>query len=291
MIEYPDSPYRVPFDQSFAIDDCETAPGKDTPRKKELRSLLKEEVQKISDLQRKLYADDRYSLLIIFQALDAAGKDGTIRAVMSGVNPAGCQVSSFKAPSSEELDHDFMWRTNCDLPQRGIIGIFNRSYYEEVLAVKVHPEYLEGQRLPRVDVEDIWEERYRSIREHEAHLARNGTRILKFWLNVSRDEQKARFMERLTNPEKHWKFSKSDLASRKMWPAYQQAFGEALNATSTALAPWYAIPADNKPWMRLVVARLIREELETLPLTYPEQKLAEIERFDEYKQELLNETD
>ena len=206
MIEYPDSPYRVPYDGSFSVADCETKPD-DVPGKKELRSLLKDEVKQISELQRKLYADNRYSLLLIFQALDAAGKDGTIRAVMSGVNPAGCRVSSFKAPSSEELDHDFLWRTNCDLPERGIIGIFNRSYYEEVLAVKVHPEYLQAQRLPPHDDERVWHDRYQSIRDMEAHLARNGTRILKFWLNVSRDEQKERFMERLTNPDKFWKFS------------------------------------------------------------------------------------
>ncbi len=289
MIEYPDSPYRVPFDGSFSVADCASDPLDKVPGKKELRSLLKDEVKQISELQRKLYADNRFSLLIIVQALDAAGKDGTIRAVMSGVNPAGCQVSSFKAPSSEELDHDFLWRTSCDLPERGIIGIFNRSYYEEVLAVKVHPEYLAAQRLPFADVDDIWESRYQSIRDQEAHLARNGTRILKFWLNVSKDEQKKRFMERLTNPEKHWKFSKSDLASRQLWPDYMQAFQQALNATSTVEAPWYAIPADNKPWMRLAVARLVKQELASLPLTYPDQKLEEIQRFDQYKQALMDE--
>lgn len=289
MIEYPDSPYRVPFDGSFSVAGCASGPEDDVPGKKQLRSALKDEVKAISELQRKLYADNRFSLLIIFQALDAAGKDGTIRAVMSGVNPAGCRVSSFKAPSSEELDHDFLWRTSCDLPERGIIGIFNRSYYEEVLAVKVHPEYLAAQRLPMQDVDDIWQERYQSIRDQEAHLARNGTRILKFWLNVSKDEQKKRFMERLTNPEKHWKFSKSDLASRQLWPDYMEAFEQTLNATSTGLAPWYAIPADNKPWMRLAVARLVKQELEALPLTYPDQKLEEIQRFDQYKQSLMDE--
>lgn len=289
MIEYPDSPYRVPSDGSFSVADCVSHPQDDVPGKKQLRSALKDEVKAISELQRKLYADNRFSLLIIFQALDAAGKDGTIRAVMSGVNPAGCRVSSFKSPSSEELDHDFLWRTSCRLPERGIIGIFNRSYYEEVLAVRVHPEYLEGQRLPFQDVEDIWEERYQSIRDQEAHLARNGTRILKFWLNVSKDEQKKRFMERLTNPEKHWKFSKSDLASRQLWSDYMDAFEQALNATSTGYAPWYAIPADNKPWMRLMVARLVKQELESLPLTYPDQKIEEIQRFDQYKQSLMSE--
>ena len=200
-----------------------------------------------------------------------------------------CIRDRFKSPSSEELDHDFLWRTSCRLPERGIIGIFNRSYYEEVLAVRVHPEYLEGQRLPFQDVEDIWEERYQSIRDQEAHLARNGTRILKFWLNVSKDEQKKRFMERLTNPEKHWKFSKSDLASRQLWSDYMDAFEQALNATSTGYAPWYAIPADNKPWMRLMVARLVKQELESLPLTYPDQKIEEIQRFDQYKQSLMSE--
>ncbi len=288
MIEYPQSPYRVPYDGSFSIADSYTHPT-DVPGKNELRSLLKEEVKEISELQRKLYADNRYSLLLVFQALDAAGKDGTIRAVMSGVNPAGCRVSSFKAPSSEELDHDFLWRTSCDLPERGIIGVFNRSYYEEVLAVKVHPEYLAAQRLPPHDAEQIWADRYQSIRDQEAHLARNGTRILKFWLNVSKEEQKERFMERLTNPDKYWKFSKSDLSSRKRWPDYMQAFEQTLNETSTAMAPWYAIPADNKPWMRLTVARLVKQELQALPLTYPDQKLEEIQKFDEYKQALMNE--
>jgi len=211
---YQASPHRtlVPFDGSF---DLESRPTEDDPpRKRVCKDRLEAAVERLRDLQRRLYAQDRWALLLIFQAMDAAGKDGTIRAVMSGVNPAGCQVSSFKKPSSEELDHDFLWRTTRHLPERGRIGIFNRSYYEEVLVVRVHPGILAGQRLP-VDLDSVWEERFRSIRAHERHLAANGTVILKFFLNVSRGEQRERFLARIEEPEKNWKFASGDVRERK----------------------------------------------------------------------------
>ena len=290
MIQTPDSKYRVPDNGSFVLADSPTKPPDDVDGKKALRKELKSVVAEISELQRKMYADKRFALLLVFQAMDAAGKDGTIRAVMSGVNPAGCHVSSFKAPSSEELGHDFLWRTVCKLPERGIIGIFNRSYYEEVLAVKVQPEFLAAQNLPPESVQtknfDIWEQRYQSIVDHEEHLAHNGTIVLKFWLNVSRDEQKRRFLERLTNPDRYWKFSKSDLSVRSRWHDYMGAYEQLLSKTSTAHAPWYAIPADSKPWMRLVVARLIRDQLAGLPLAYPEKSADEIKQFGKYTEQL-----
>jgi len=218
-----------------------------------------------------LYARDEDAVLLVFQAMDAAGKDGTIRAVLDGVNPAGCQVSSFKQPSAEELDHDFLWRTTKRLPERGRIGVFNRSYYEEVLVVRVHPGYLDAQRLPGgIDLSTIWEERFESIREHEKHLARNGMRILKFWLNVSREEQRRRFLSRLDEPEKNWKFSAGDVKERGHWDAYMQAYEAALAATSRPWAPWYAIPADDKPFMRLAVAEIIVKTLRSLDLAWPE---------------------
>ena len=273
LVEPPASPYLVPFDGSFRVADASHEPPKGAPSgkkgKKENKDLLEEQVEEIYELQRKLYADDRYSLLLVFQAMDAAGKDGTIRAVMTGVNPAGCQVSSFKAPSKEEIDHDFLWRIHACLPERGRIGIFNRSHYEEVLIVKVHPEYLAGQRLPRVP-EDVFLERYESIRDWEKHLARNGTVILKFFLNVSREEQRERLLERIDDERKNWKFEAGDLDTRDRWDLYMDAYQEALNATSRPWAPWYAIPADDKPFMRQTVARIVREALEGLGLSFPE---------------------
>lgn len=265
------SRYLVPFDGSFEVAKAKTAPPKKAPDKKQAKRLLAEVQEQLRDLQRRLYADDRYSVLLVFQAMDAAGKDGTIRAVMTGVNPAGCQVSSFKAPSSNELDHDFMWRIYQALPQRGRIGIFNRSHYEEVLVVRVHPEYLDGQRLPsKTRGKKLWKERYESIRSIEKHLARNGTIILKFWLNVSPKEQARRFLDRIDEPEANWKFSPSDVAEAEHWEAYMDAYQDALNATSRPHAPWYAIPADDKPFMRLQVATILRDTLESLDLAYPE---------------------
>lgn len=297
----PASQFTVPFDGSFSVSECSSSPldsaipnaqGKEKQNKqtkKLLEKTLSGCVTNISDLQRKLYADDRFSLLLIFQAMDAAGKDGTIRAVLSGVNPAGCQVSSFKAPSNEELEHDWLWRTARRLPQRGLIGVFNRSYYEEVLAVKVHPEFLANQRLPAINQATIWEERFESIRDHEKHLSRNGTVILKFWLNVSKTEQKNRFLKRLTTPEKYWKFSKSDLSTRERWDDYMVAYEELLNETSREHAPWFAIPADNKRYMRMAVAQIIEETLQALPLRYPEKDVKEIKKFENHISQLNSE--
>lgn len=289
----PVSPYTVPFDGSFRISEHATAPG-ETAGKKALEKQLRRLVATISERQRMLYADDRYAVLLVFQAMDAAGKDGTIRAVMSGVNPAGCQVSSFKAPSNEELEHDWLWRTSKRLPERGCIGIFNRSYYEEVLAVRVRPEYLRSQRIPATEQstasDSFWQERFDSIREHEKHLARNGTVVLKFWLNVSPEEQKARFMKRLTTAEKYWKFSKGDLSERDRWDEYMSAYEALLNETSKPHAPWFAIPADDKRAMRVTVARIIADTLEALPLRYPEKSAEEIARFEEHIARLENES-
>lgn len=278
----PQSAFAVPFEGSFDLQAHSTTPGDDVASKKSLEKQLKKHVKTISSLQRKLYAHDRFSILLVFQAMDAAGKDGTIRAVMSGVNPAGCQVFSFKSPSSRELDQDFMWRTNYRLPERGRIGIFNRSYYEEVLAVRVRPEYLANQRLPHADSKNIWDERFESIRDQELHLARNGTVILKFWLNVSRDEQKRRFMERLKTPEKYWKFSKSDLSERGIWDDYMAAYQSLLSETSRSHAPWFAIPADNKPFMRNCVAEILATTMKALPMQYPEQSAEQLAQFDAY---------
>ncbi len=271
MFEAVPSPYLVPFDSTFRIPDFPTAPPESGPHGKSAKKALKDRIDELDDLQRMLAAQDRYSVLLVFQAMDAAGKDGTIRAVMSGINPAGVQVFSFKRPSALELDHDFLWRSAVRLPERGRIGIFNRSYYEEVLVVRVHPGILEGQRLPyAVDPSRIWGERFESIRDHEKHLARNGTVILKFWLNVSRDEQKRRFLDRIDEPEKNWKFNAGDVDEREHWDEYMHAYEEALNASSRPWAPWYAIPADDKPHMRLAVSEIICRSLSSLALAYPE---------------------
>lgn len=247
--------------------------GKETARQR-ARELLEENLSELYDAQDKLYADDRYSVLVIFQALDAAGKDGTIKHVMSGVNPQGCQVFSFKKPSVEELDHNFLWRCMKALPERGRIGIFNRSYYEDVLVVKVHPELLETQHLPDGKRgKSFWEDRYDDINAFERHLVRNGTVIVKFFLNVSKKEQKRRFLERLDDPRKHWKFSPSDIAERAFWDDYQQAYEDALSATSTDWAPWYVIPADHKWVTRAVVAEILTSTIRDLDPKYP--KLSE----------------
>ena len=270
MFEAVPSPYRVPYDGSFRREDGSARPPDDAARGKRAKKRLDDLVEELDDLQRRLYAEDRRAVLLIFQAMDAAGKDGTIRAVLSGVNPAGCQVFSFKQPSAEELDHDFLWRTSLRLPERGRIGVFNRSYYEEVLVVRVHPEFLEPQRLPgQISLDELWLERFQSIREHEYHLARNGTLILKFWLNVSREEQRQRFLDRIEQQEKNWKFSAGDVAEREHWDSYMQAYEQALNATSRSWAPWYAISADSKAFMRLQVAEIIVQRLNTLGLRYP----------------------
>jgi len=239
--------------------------------KPEYEEMLGKQVAALSSLQGKLYADNRYALLLIFQAMDAAGKDGVIKHVMSGVNPQGCQVYSFKHPSAEELDHDFLWRCTRALPERGRMGIFNRSYYEEVLIVRVHPEILRAQNLPLETPagDGLWEQRYRSITGLERHLHRNGTRILKFFLHLSKDEQRKRFLERIDDPEKNWKFSSTDIKERGYWKQYAKAYEACLAATSTRQAPWHIVPADDKRNARLIVSHIIVDALERLDIRYP----------------------
>jgi len=239
--------------------------------KKEYQKLLEEHVAELSSLQRLHYASNRYALLLIFQGMDAGGKDGAIRHVMSGINPQGCQVFSFKQPSADELEHDFLWRTTCRLPQRGHIGIFNRSYYEEVLVVRVHPEILRSQGLSRelCDEKTIWEERYRSICDLESHLYRNGTRTVKIFLHLSQEEQRKRFLERIDEPYKNWKFSSADIHERKYWKHYMEAYEACLSATSTHHVPWYVVPADDKENARLVVSQIVLDSLNELKMAYP----------------------
>ena len=242
----------------------------------------------MSALQRLHYASNRYAVLLIFQGMDAAGKDGAIRHVMSGVNPQGCQVFSFKQPSAEELEHDFLWRTTRRLPERGRIGIFNRSYYEEVLIVRVHPEMLRSQGLPDglLDEKAIWNDRYRSIVDLEAHLHRNGTRIIKFFLHQSKDEQRKRFLERIDDPDKNWKFSLADIEERKLWNDYMQAYEACLSATSTAYAPWYVVPADDKKNARLIVSQIILDTMKELGMSYPTVDKARVEELQDIRKEL-----
>jgi PPK2 family polyphosphate:nucleotide phosphotransferase len=239
--------------------------------KEDYRELLEEHVRRLSSLQERLYASDRYALLLIFQAMDAAGKDGAIKHVMSGVNPQGCQVFSFKHPTPTELQHDFLWRTSRDLPERGRIGIFNRSYYEEVLIVRVHPEILQGEGIPDTPRDDgaVWHERYRSITSLERHLYESGTRIIKFYLHLSKEEQRRRFLERIDEPERNWKFSLADIEERRFWKRYMAAYEECLAATSTHEAPWYVVPADDKENARLIVSQIILDTLDGLKLTFP----------------------
>ncbi|MCB9727023.1 MAG: polyphosphate kinase 2 family protein [Deltaproteobacteria bacterium] len=290
MLQPIDSPYLVPFDGSFRVDSVAQDKPPRAPGEDALEDALRERVERLGDLQERLYAANSYAVLLVFQAMDAAGKDGTIRALLTGVNPAGCQVSSFKAPSAEELDHDFLWRTARKLPERGRIGVFNRSYYEEVLVVRVHPELLEAQNLPGPpDLETLWRDRYEAIRSHEAHLARSGVLVLKFWLNVSRDEQKRRFLSRIDEPDKNWKFSGRDVEERQHWDAYMEAYEQALNETSRPGAPWFAIPADDKDWMRLQVADIVVRSLEAVdpqPPALPDDELA---RLGEYRARLVGE--
>ena len=240
--------------------------------KKDYKSLLQAQVDELSELQHLHYASNRYALLLIFQAMDAAGKDGAIRHVMSGVNPQGCQVFSFKHPSATELDHDFLWRTSQCLPERGRIGIFNRSYYEEVLIVRVHPEILRGQNLPEtvLDDGDIWQRRFRSIVDLERHLYRNGTRVIKFFLHLSKEEQRRRFLDRIDEPEKNWKFSLADIEERGYWDHYMAAYEDCLRSTSTKRAPWYVVPADDKKNGRLIISRIVLDTMKSLKMRYPE---------------------
>jgi PPK2 family polyphosphate:nucleotide phosphotransferase len=254
------------------------------------KASLAASLEELSEAQERLYANDVYSVLIVLQGLDAAGKDGVIKHVMSGVNPQGCQVFSFKRPSDEELDHNFLWRYSRCLPERGRIGIFNRSYFEEVLVVRVHPDILARQRLPvQARGQALWEQRYEDINEFERHLVRNGTLVLKFMLNISRKEQKKRFLERLEDPDKHWKFSAADLEERRFWNDYQEAFEDMLNATSTNAAPWWVIPADNKWVSRALVGEVITRQIQKLGLERPIPSRAQQKELAKARQALLNE--
>lgn len=285
------SPYLVPNNGEFRVRHAPTKPPKKAPDKAACKARLAELVDEMAALQDVLYAHDHRSLLVVFQAMDAAGKDSTIRAVFSGVDPAGFMVTGFKSPTATELEHDFLWRTTLALPERGRIGVFNRSHYEEVLAVRVHPEYLKNQRLHGLPgkLDELWQQRYESIREWEKHLARNGTVILKFWLNVSRDEQRDRFLARIEEPEKNWKFNSADIDERQHWRDYMQAYEDALNATSRPHAPWYAIPADSKSYLRMAVAEIIVATLKKMQLAYPVLPDEEKARFAEMKLRLKGE--
>ncbi len=263
-------PYRIEEGSRFRLADHDPADTSGLASKERAEKWLARGVERLSALQEKLYADDRWAVLLILQAMDAAGKDSVIKHVMSGINPQGCQVFSFKAPSAEDLDHDYLWRTARRLPQRGRIGIFNRSYYEEVLVVRVHPEILARQRLPaRLVGKRIWKERYQDIAAHERYLARNGVVILKFFLHVSKAEQKKRFLERTDEPEKNWKFSSADVQERTHWKQYMAAYEEMIRATAAPHAPWYVVPADKKWFTRLVVAGAVAEAMEKLGLAFP----------------------
>lgn len=262
--------FRIENGKKFRLKDVDPAYTGHWKSKEHAEAALAEGIVHTAELQDKLYAQDNWALLLIFQAMDAAGKDGAVKHVMSGVNPQGCQVHSFKAPSEVELQHDFLWRTTCDLPERGHIGIFNRSYYEEVLIVRVHPEILKGEKTPPSLVgKDIWDERFEDIRCFERHMARNGTVIRKFFLHLSKKEQKKRFLARLDEPEKNWKFSANDIHERKYWDDYQDAYEDMIRNTATKHAPWYVVPADNKWFTRLVISTVIVDALESLDLAYP----------------------
>jgi PPK2 family polyphosphate:nucleotide phosphotransferase len=273
--------YRVENGKKFRLNDFDPGDTGHIQSEEEANKHLEKYLVRTEDLQAKLYAQDRWALLLIFQAMDAAGKDGTIKHVMSGVNPEGCQVYSFKTPSETELQHDFLWRTTVNLPERGHIGIFNRSYYEEALVVRVHPQVLKNEKLPPALVtKNIWRERFEDIHAFERHMARNGTVIRKFFLHLSKKEQKKRFLARLDEPEKHWKFSEADVHERGYWNEYQEAYEEMIRHTASKHAPWYVVPADNKWYTHLVVSAAIVETLEELKLSYPKvdaSKLKEIE--------------
>jgi len=281
--------FRVESGKHFRLKDYDPAETGHWCSKEESPEILQEGIARIAELQDKLYAESSWSLLLIFQAMDAAGKDGIIKHVMTGINPQGCQVYSFKAPSEPELQHDFLWRTTRCLPERGHIGIFNRSYYEEVLVVRVHPEILKSQRTPPSLVgKKIWEERFEDIRSFERHMARCGTVIRKFFLNVSKKEQKNRFLARLDQPEKNWKFSAADIHERKYWDDYQKAYEEMIANTSTEEAPWYVVPADNKWFTRLVVSTVVVETLASLDLAYPKVDAAKKKELEAAKKILTS---
>lgn len=280
--------YRVESGKHFRLKDFNPADTGHLHSKENAEEALREGILRTADLQDKLYAQDRWALLLIFQAMDAAGKDGAIKHVMTGVNPQGCQVYSFKAPSSLELEHDFLWRTTRCLPERGHIGIFNRSYYEEVLIVRVHPEVLKTQKTPPSLIgKNLWEERFEDIRHFEQHMARSGTVIRKFFLNISKKEQKRRFLARLEEPEKNWKFSAADIHERECWDDYQKAYEDAIRNTATSHAPWYVVPADNKWFTRIVISAVIVDTLEELGLSYPKVDEAKRKELEAAKKLLL----
>lgn len=284
--------YCVGEGKKFKLKDYSTTPKMSLgPEDKPLvKEALEQGVEALAALQDILYAQDRWSLLVIFQAMDAAGKDGAIKHVMSGVNPQGCQVSSFKAPSAEELDHDFLWRCKRHLPERGRIGIFNRSYYEEVLVVRVHEQILKSQKLPeKLVTKDIWEERFKDIKNFEKYLHRNGTIVIKIFLNVSKDEQKKRFIERVDDPSKNWKFSPADARERGYWDDYMEAYEDMIQNTSTEDSPWYVIPADNKAYARIAVASAIISALDQMDLEYPKVSKEKLAELQEIKRALLEE--
>ncbi len=286
------APYRVNNGAKFRLKDVDPRDTAEftSENKPQAKEALQNGVNALAKLQDMLYAQDRWGVLLIFQAMDAAGKDGAIKHVMSGVNPQGCQVASFKAPSSEDLDHDFLWRCQKHLPERGRIGIFNRSYYEETLVVRVHPEILTKQKVPAKLLKDkVWDKRFKDIRSYEEYLNNNGVIVRKFFLHVSRDEQKKRFMERIENPDKNWKFSSSDAAERKFWKDYMHAYEETIRETSTRESPWYVVPADNKWFTRVVVAAAIIDALSSLDLHYPEVDKAKLAELALTKEELLAE--
>lgn len=285
------SDYRVEEGQTIRLKDWPTVVEPLVQSEQQYRQLLEQQVSELSKQQQLHYAANRYAVLIIFQAMDAAGKDGVIRHVISGVNPQGCAVHSFKHPSAEELEHDFLWRTTQHLPERGQIGIFNRSYYEEVLIVRVHPEILHSQGLTdrRLKDKKIWPERYRSIVDLENHLHRNGTRIIKFFLHLSEEEQRKRFIARIDAPEKNWKFSTADLQERQYWKQYQRAYEECISATSTENAPWYVVPADDKENTRLIVSEIILKTFKSMKLHYPETSAERQRELQMIRAQLLEE--
>ena len=286
------TPFRMDHGKSFRLKAVDPGDTRGLDSAEEAKELLRRDIERLSDLQQKLYAQDRWALLVILQAMDAAGKDSVIKHVMSGVNPQGCEVFSFKTPSAEELDHDFMWRTSRQLPERGRIGIFNRSYYEEVLIVRVHSDLLAREKMPASLVtQHIWKERFKDINAFEHYLARNGTVVRKFFLHVSKDEQKKRFLSRLDEPEKNWKFSSADLRQRERWDDYVNAYEDMIRHTATAHAPWYVVPADHKWFMHLVVASAIVDTLESLNLAFPKVDKARLKEIKAARATLLRETD
>jgi PPK2 family polyphosphate:nucleotide phosphotransferase len=284
------APFTITKGKDFKLKDHPADRGDWNLSKKEIRKLLAKGIERLRDQQERLYAQDSHGVLLIFQAMDAAGKDGAIKHVMSGVNPQGCQVYSFKSPSPEELDHDFLWRTSKSLPERGRIGIFNRSYYEETLVVRVHPEYLQKQKLPPdVLSKDVWKERFEDIVSFERYLTRNGYAIRKFFLNVSKKEQKKRFLERLEMAEKNWKFSLADANERGFWEKYMEAYEDMIRNTATGFAPWIVVPADHKPLARLIVAAAVVDALEDLKLAFPKLSAAQKQELDAARKALESE--